>query len=95
MARVIDLDAARAARAEAQGEKPTIVFGGETWTLPAELPWAVAEAATAGDGAAALKAIELLLGEQWPAFKKHNPTLADIMVIVEGIGDIYGTDPKA
>ena len=57
------------------------------------MPWEIAEAAAAGDGAAALKAIELLLGDQWVAFKTHRPSLADIMVIVEGLGEIYGADP--
>ena len=95
MARVIDLDAAKAARAEAAGESASIRFAEKDWTLPAELPWAVAEAAAGGDGPAAMRAIELLLGDQWPAFKAEKPSLADIMVIVEAVGEIYGTDPKA
>lgn len=93
MARVLDLDAARAARAEAQQDKPVITFGGKEFTLPAELPWEVAEAAASGDGVAALKSIELLLGDQWGEFKKLNPTLADVMLVVEAIGRFYGTDP--
>lgn len=36
--RVIDLDAAKAARAEALGEPPVVVWQGETFELPAELP---------------------------------------------------------
>ena len=68
MARVIDLDAAKAARAEAAGESASIRFAEKDWTLPAELPWAVAEAAAGGDGPAAMRAIELLLvgpGSAW------------------------------
>ena len=93
MSRVIDLDAARTARAEAEREVPIVVFGGEEFTLPVELPWEIAEAAAANDGAAALRAIEMLLGDQWEAFKAHRPSLADVMVIVEGLGSIYGAEP--
>lgn len=93
MARVIDLDAARIARAEAQGEAPVIRFGGQDWTLPSELPWAVAEAAAANDGPAALAAIRLLLGSQWAEFSKLNPSLSDVAVLLEGVGEIYGASP--
>jgi hypothetical protein len=88
--RVIDLDAARAARAEAQSEAPVLRFANKDWTLPVELPWEIAEAAAAGDAAAALNAIQLLLGDQWAEFKSHRPSLADVLVIVEGIGELYG-----
>lgn len=93
MARVIDLDAARAARAEANKEAPVLRFADKDWTLPVELPWEIAEAAAAGDAVAALRAIELLLGDQWAEFKSHRPSLSDILVIVEGIGDLYGVAP--
>jgi hypothetical protein len=93
VARVLDLDAARAARSEAQGEAPSILFGGTTFDLPVELPWEIAEAAAAGDGAGALRAIELLLGDRWAEFKALKPSLADVMVIVEGLGEIYGVSP--
>ena len=90
MSRVLDLDAARAARKEAQKEAPVIKFKGKEFPLPVELPWEVAETAAVGDASSALKAIELLIGSQWKEFKKLNPSVADVMVIVEGIGDIYG-----
>lgn len=35
----VDLDAARAARAEALGEHPTVTFKGRVYTLVHEAPW--------------------------------------------------------
>lgn len=93
MSRVLDLDAARAARQEAQQEAPVIRFGGTDFVLPVELPWAVAEAAAEGTGAGAFRAIELLLGDQWPTFLGLNPSVADVLAIVQGIAGIYGVDP--
>lgn len=90
MGRVIDLDAARLARAEAQGEAPVIRFAGKDWQLPVELPWEIAEAAASGDATAALKGIATLLGDRWDEFKSHQPTLADIVVIVQHVGELYG-----
>lgn len=40
----IDLDKARAARREAAGEGPEVVFGGKSYHLPVELPFEVLEA---------------------------------------------------
>jgi hypothetical protein len=89
MSRLIDLDAARAARAEAQGEVPTVRFGGVDWKLPAELPWALAEAAASGRTEDAMGAVKSLLGEQWPEFVKLNPTIEDVRILLEGIGTVY------
>lgn len=90
MGRVIDLDAARLARAEAQGEAPVIKFAGKEWQLPLELPWEIAEAAASGDATAALRGIATLLGDRWEEFKSHQPTLADIVVITQHVGELYG-----
>lgn len=90
MGRVIDLDAARLARAEAQQEAPVIRFAGKEWELPNELPWSIAEAAASGDASAALRGIALLLGDRWEEFKEHQPTLGDIVVIVQHVGELYG-----
>lgn len=89
MPRSIDLDAARIARAEATGEAPTVRFGGRDWVLPAELPWALAEASASGNPQDAMLAVKSLLGEQWVEFVGLNPTMSDIQVLVEGIGAIY------
>lgn len=94
MARVIDLDAARLAREEVQGAAPVIRFAGQDWQLPRELPFEIAEAAASGDATAALKGIQILLGSRWEEFKACGPTLGDIVVIVQGIGELYGVgDP--
>jgi hypothetical protein len=89
--RSIDLDAARAARAETVGEKPTVRFGGHDWTLPAELPWAVVEASS-GEMAALINAMEALLGDQWTEFHKLNPTVSDMTTLIEAIPGLYGLD---
>lgn len=89
MNRNIDLDAARAARAAAKQEQPTVTFGGKAWVLPAELPWAVAEAAAAQDTAGIVSAIASMLGEQWPEFKALNPSVEDMTALMEAVGDIY------
>ncbi len=90
--RVVDLDAARAAREAAQGSAPTVRFGGKDWKLPAELPWAVAEAASLGTAASAVEAIKALLGKQWDSFAKLRPTVEDMRTLLEGIGDLYNID---
>jgi hypothetical protein len=89
--RSIDLDAARAARSEALGDKPVVRFAGRDWTLPAELPWAVAEASSGqmGDLVTALKA---LLGNQWADFQAETPTVSDMTALVEAIPALYGLD---
>lgn len=89
MSRTIDLDAARrareAARAEANDEAVTIVFGGETFTLPAELPLEAASAA--GDP---LRFVEAILGDSYTAFMAHRPSIEDVTVLAEGIAASYG-----
>lgn len=94
VSRVLDLDAARAARQEANGEVPIVRFGGREFTLPVEMPWTVAEAAAGGDGASALRAVRLLLGDQWVEFEALNPSVADVLEIIQGVAAIYGADPK-
>lgn len=91
--RVIDLDAARAARAEASKEAPMIRFAGSDWTLPVELPWALAEAAADTSAETAIAAVKSLLGAQWPAFVAAGPTIEDMRVMLEHIAEIYAVDP--
>lgn len=47
--RVVDLDAARAARAETNGGPLEVVLGGQTFELPAEMPLEVPVLFSAGD----------------------------------------------
>lgn len=91
--RVIDLDAARAARAEVAKENPVIKFAGENWALPPELPWAIAEAAGAATAEAAIAAVRSLLGDRWDAFLACGPTIDDMRILLENIAALYAVDP--
>ena len=88
--RVIDLDAAKIARAEVEQVNLSVKVKNKVWSLPAELPWTVAEAAASGDGAGAMRAISLLLGAQWDDFKACEPSLADMTVLLTQVGELYG-----
>lgn len=90
MSKHLDLDALREARAEASGEKPTVKLGGTTYELPAELPWAVVEAASTNEPSAIVNAIKTMLGEQWADFEKHNLSAGDMTALIEHIGQMYG-----
>jgi hypothetical protein len=92
MSRIIDLDAARSARAEAQAEAPVIRFNAVEYTLPAELPWSIVEAATTGETKAIVNAVKSLLGEQWADFEKSGVSASDMIVLIENIATIYGTN---
>jgi hypothetical protein len=92
MSRVIDLDAARAARAEANAEAPVVRFGGVDYTLPVELPWAMVEAAASGDAGGLVTAVKLLLGDQWETFESAQPSIGDLRILVEGVAELYGVD---
>jgi hypothetical protein len=91
--RVIDLDAARAARAEAAKETPVIRFAGRDWNLPSELPWALAEVAAGGNAESAIAAVKSLLGSQWAEFLEANPTIEDMRILLENVASIYVADP--
>lgn len=85
--RVIDLDAARAARAEKNGPAPIIRLGGKDWTLPVELPADFAILSAAGDLAGAMHA---LLGEQFEAFWKIGLSMDDLEAIADQAAGLYG-----
>lgn len=88
MSRVIDLDAARAARAEALGEPLVVRFGGEEFTLPAEVPYDYLALLASGDPRAAINA---LLGEaEAPRFWQQRPSVGDMRVLMEGIEEAAG-----
>jgi hypothetical protein len=92
MSRVIDLDAARAARATAQAEAPVIKFGGEEYTLPIELPWSIVEAASSSNTSEIVNAVKSLLGEQWTTFEATGVSVADMTTLIESIAGVYSTD---
>jgi hypothetical protein len=83
----LDLDAARAARAEARGEPPTVTLGGETFTLPAELPMRYVWTLVEGDDMDALK---VLFDGQLDRFLATEPTREDILALVAGVPALYG-----
>lgn len=85
--RVIDLDEARAARSEA--EPVSLVFLGEEYTLPPELPFEFADAARREEPR---EAIAVLLGEKAEDFFSKNPSVADIQFLTESIASAYGID---
>lgn len=89
--RIIDLDAARAARAEVAGEQaaPVIKFGGRDFRLPNEMPFEFAELCHDGkirDG------LVVLLNGQADDFFALQPTLGDIETLANGVAGLYGVD---
>jgi hypothetical protein len=100
---VIDMDKARAARREADQVPPTVIFGGQTFELPVELPLDVVDefvamfrARSEKDNEAAGRhinaAIELLLGDGFPAFKALRPSAEDYAALLDGLMVEYGAD---
>lgn len=83
----IDLDAARAARAELDEQGPEIVFKGQRFPLPAEMPFSVAELWYKGDTKAGLN---LLLAERAEAFWELEPTVQDAQALIRGVSQEYG-----
>lgn len=98
----IDLDQARAARAEAQGTGPELVFGGHTFKLPPELPIDTLDALAQLDAASqskdsaaittAFRGIATsLVGEKNAAkFLAMQPSIQDMSALVDGIAKEYG-----
>lgn len=83
----IDLDAARAARAETEDGAHDVVLGGQHFALPAELPFAVgnlwAENKTK-------EGLDMLLGDDAEAFWALRPSVADVTALVAGLAEEYG-----
>lgn len=99
----LNLDAAREARLEAQGER-AFTFGEERYELPAEIPYSIVEllmtGAAAGGGtdlteaqaiAIGINALPALLGEgQMERFRAANPSATDVNELVGWILREYG-----
>jgi hypothetical protein len=106
----IDLDAARAARNEAMTDRPRpqVVFGGKTFDLPHELPFAVflrlAELRRAKDeenvseerGIQMLDTVRsivtMIFADQTDAFLDCGPSIDDLMALIEALMDSYELD---
>jgi hypothetical protein len=86
----IDLDAMRAARAEANGHSITIRFGGETFEVPPALEWPydVLTYIEASDFAGAMQAA--MGTDDWSRFVTHGPTLADVRDLFTSLAQASG-----
>lgn len=88
----IDLDAARAARREANGSAPQVRFGGRDFVLPVEPPWELSQvglrleaSATAREtNAAMLDLLRVLFRDQFDDFLALGPSSTDLTVLIEG-----------
>lgn len=100
MAVTINLDAAKAARAEIlkDEEAPSVLFGGETFSLPFELPFGVflrlAELKKEGaDGDDALETMRTvmrsLFGDRTDEFLDLAPSLDDMLALVSMLVESY------
>jgi hypothetical protein len=96
-----DLDAVRAARAEANGVAPTVKFGDKVFELPVEMPFTIVEsvnemqaAQETGDGykiTRMLTAIaEDLFGDRYKEFLELRPSMLDMQALLENVAPMYG-----
>lgn len=84
----LDLDAARAARAEKK-ERHHVRLGGQEFELPAEMPSEFAFALADGQPRQALQA---LLGDRYGEFAALNPSLDDVFELANGVAGLYGVE---
>lgn len=88
--RVVDLNAARAARAEIDREAVMVAIGEETFTLPVEMSYDVLRLAARGDMDGAILA--LLGGDQDAANRLYSQklTMDDLEALIDGASEMYG-----
>ena len=95
---MIDLNKRKAARKREGKKQPIVVkMGTDTFELPAEMPFESVVAfisMTKKNGPDVSKVftdvLKQLLGTQYAKFMGHNPSLEDIVELVEGLMDEYG-----
>jgi hypothetical protein len=89
----LDLDAARAARAakaEAEGEAHVLVLGGQEFELPTEMPLDFVLAAAEGDVAGSLR---VLLGEEeYENLRAKGLSVSDLNELIGGLAEVYGLE---
>jgi hypothetical protein len=84
---VLDLDAARAARAEASGERHTFIFKEVTFELPVEVP---ADFAFFLLESKPREALQALIGdERFEEFWALRPSVADLTELAGGVARLY------
>jgi hypothetical protein len=91
----IDLDKAKAARAEATGERHTFTWQGDTYTLPPELPVEFLEATGAmarGNPPDIMAMARSLFADEptWEKFRAGDPTANDVVELLNVVGQLYG-----
>jgi hypothetical protein len=98
---MLNINEARAARAEAKGEAPVVEIDDETFTMPIELPIDVAVAigrlskASASEDndeavGALLDIVKALFGDAYDSFMAHRPSVQDIEFLMNGLVEQYG-----
>lgn len=89
--RNLDLDAARAARQEAQGEPPTITYNGKVYTLPQELRLSQLEAFLRAERENDLRGVIVaLLADRADEFLADDPSYNDLKAMGDGLQELYG-----
>jgi len=83
----LDLDAARAARAEATREPKTFTLGGETFSLPVEFPMSVAALWAENDYDGGMRR---LLADAYERFAALDISAEDVTALVQGMAEMYG-----
>lgn len=95
----VDLDKARAARAETNGNSPTVTFGGTTFDLPSEFPFVIVELVRElrrddNDGIRVSEIIgdisRALFRDRYKEFLNLGPSMLDIQALLDGVTPEYG-----
>jgi len=102
MPEIIDLDKIAAARRETKGELPIVKFGGEDFTLPPEMPFAVIEAVGKiradengeVDNSVVAESMgdiaRALFGKKYRRFLDLGPSAEDISALLQNLPPLYG-----
>jgi hypothetical protein len=93
--RLIDLDAARAARLEKKGPGPKVKVDGQVYDLPRELPAEAVHAfggLVSGDPSMLEVGVRSLFGDAWPALKASGLSFDDEVFLLETALALYGFD---
>jgi len=86
-----NVNAARAQRLEARGERWEFEIDGDPFSLPTEIPHRVVKALAALDDSDLEGMLELLLGSvQYQRFVKHEVSVQDIQALLEEYGRATG-----
>ncbi|MQY07759.1 hypothetical protein [Actinomadura macrotermitis] len=86
-----NVNAVRAQRLEALGERWEFEFEGEVYSLPSELPHTVVQRLGELDSSDVAGMLELLLGaEQYERFRRHEASVQDVQALIEAYGEESG-----